>query len=233
MTSASRPRQTTSPDNIKSWPLGVVPWSASFEGLYPDGGQLAPVRRRFLSAPRPTAAAIGSPSRAAPRGRGRAGDGVGVRGRRGKPSGGCCGSCRQPLDLTRYTNDVGGQRPDHGRLLVPDAAGGALPWQGGRERRRLPAPGDLWSVGPNRRAHHAPAAPTRKPNGKEEEIYPHSHDPRGGGPRQAAWGGGPMRREGKRKRASDVPTTQHENRMKYRQGSRGVEILAAFVLPSG
>lgn len=114
LTSASRPWLTTTPDNIKSWPLGVVPWSASFEGSYPDGGQLAPVRRRFLSAPRPTAAAIGSPSRAAPRGRGRAGDGVGLRGQRGKPSGGCFGSCRQPLDLMRYRNHVGGQRPHVG-----------------------------------------------------------------------------------------------------------------------
>lgn len=155
------PRPTTSPDNIKSRPLGVVPRLAGFEGSYPDGGQLAPVRRRFLSAPRPTAAAIGSPSRAAPRGRGRAGDGVGVRGRRGKPSGGCCGSCRQPLNPTRYRSDVGGQRPDRGRLFVPDAAGGALPWQGGRERRWLPAPGDLLTLGPDQRAQHAQATPTK------------------------------------------------------------------------
>lgn len=115
----------------------------------------------FLSAPRPTAAAIGSPSRAAPRGRGRAGDGVGVRGRRGKPSGGCCCGCRQPLDLMRYRSDVGGQRPDQGRLFIPDAAGGALPWQGGRERRWLPAPGDLLTLGPDQRAHRAQAAPTK------------------------------------------------------------------------
>ena len=185
------------PDNIKSRPLGVVPWSAGFEGSYPGGGQVAPVRRRFLSTPRPTAAAIRSPSRAAPRGRGRAGDGVGVRGRRGKPSGGCCGSCRQPLNLMRYRSDVGGQRPDHGRLLVPDAAGGALPWRGARERRRLPAPGDQMTFGPFQRAHHAQATLTRKPDGTAYvtwcslfNILNTPRDPWGRGPTASSMGSG-------------------------------------------